>query len=152
MMRRKEKQLTAEKSFEIVEKAEWGVLSLVCDGSSPYSIPMSFALDGMKLYLHGAKEGMKIDLIGSNNAAAFTCVGSTEVIPQKFTTKYESAVICGTIRIVEDENERYEGLMALVRKYSPGFMEEGKAYIERAFGKTAVLAIDIGEITGKAQY
>jgi len=152
MMRRKEKQLTTEKTFEIVKKVEWGVLSFAQDNNDPYAIPISFAIEGKTLYLHGAIEGKKIDLIGTGRKVSFTCVGKTEVIPEKFTTKFESAVISGSIRIVEDKDERYEGLMSLVRKYSPDFIEEGKAYIQRAYGKTAVIAIDIEEITGKAQY
>ncbi len=149
-MRRKEKQLTTEQAVEIVKRAQWGVLSLVQDDNNPYSIPVSFALVDNKIYLHGAKEGKKIELIKTGRASTFTCVGDTEIIPEKFTTKYESAIVYGNIRIVEDDEERFEGLLALVKKYSPTFLEEGKQYIERAFGKTAVIAIDIGEITGKA--
>jgi nitroimidazol reductase NimA-like FMN-containing flavoprotein (pyridoxamine 5'-phosphate oxidase superfamily) len=152
MMRRKEKQITTDQSFEIVENAEWGVLSLTQNDNNPYSIPLSFALLGKKIYLHGAHEGTKIDLIKKGCNITFTCVGKTEVIPEKFTTKYESAIVYGRARIVENDEERVEALVALIKKYSPDYMVEGKEYIERAFVKTAVIAIDIGEITGKAEH
>jgi hypothetical protein len=76
-------------------------------------------------------------------------VGQTKVLPDKFSTEYESAMAFGTASIVQGD-ERYSALLSILEKYSPDFMEEGKKAIARYDDKTTIIKVEINHITGKA--
>jgi len=147
-MRRIERQIEESSAYELLEKCEYGVLSLV-DTHTPYAIPVSYAYCEKTIYIHGALKGTKIDVIKKNPQASFVVVGKTTILPSQFSTEYESVIINGTISVVNDEKERRKGLQALAQKYSPSFICESEAYIDRLFDKTAVIALVIQSITGK---
>lgn len=77
-------------------------------------------------------------------------VSSTQVFPEKFGTKYESAIATGSI---EDPSaaEKRAGLVLLVRKYSPDCVQAMLEYIAKLIGTTKVFRIRLESITGKAR-
>ena len=77
-------------------------------------------------------------------------VGNTEILQNKFSTKYESIVVSGKIEEVFDDYKQI-GLEGLLHKYSPNFLDEGIMYIERTAEKTKVFRISITNLTGKAR-
>jgi len=151
MMRRKDRQQDSAFAKQVLETAPYGILSMIDGDGSPYAIPISFALAGERIYIHGATEGKKLRLIGADGRICFTVVGKTRLLPAQFSTEYESVVVFGTARIVTDEQERHDGLMALARKYSPEFTQEAEAYIARARNETSVIRIDITQMSAKAK-
>jgi len=72
-------------------------------------------------------------------------------MPEAFSTKYKSAIVVGKIHEVKDPEEKREGLIAIVKKYSPEFYEAGVKYVDNASEKTKVLKIEILQITGKSR-
>ena len=153
-MRRKDRQLTEEEAMDVVRKGKYGVLATVGDDGKPYSVPLSYVLDEEKgaLYFHGtAAGGQKMDNILANPSVCFTVVMDTEVLPAQFSTKYYSANVFGTAKVVEEEEEKKKALLLLVRKYAPDYEEQGRAYIERAIGAVAVVRLDVEQVTGKAR-
>ena len=76
-------------------------------------------------------------------------VGQTEVLADKFSTKYESVMVFGQASLVEPSAEKDEALLALIRKYSANYLENGIAYINSAKDKTAVIRIVPELMTGK---
>mgnify|MGYP005839003437 FL=1 len=153
-MRRKDRQLTEEEAMDVVRKGEYGVLATVGEDGKPYSVPLSYVLDEEKraLYFHGtAAGGQRMDNILVNPSVCFTVVMDTEVLPAQFSTKYYSANVFGTAKVVEEEEEKKKALLLLVRKYAPDYEEQGRAYIERAIGSVAVVRLDIEQVTGKAR-
>lgn len=153
-MRRKDRQLTEEEAMDVVRKGEYGVLATVGDDGKPYSVPLSYVLDEEKgaLYFHGtAAGGQKMDNILANPSVCFTVVMDTEVLPAQFSTKYYSANVFGTAKVVEEEEEKKKALLLLVRKYALDYEEQGRAYIERAIGAVAVVRLDVEQVTGKAR-
>ena len=153
-MRRKDRQITEEEAMDVVRKGEYGVLATVGDDGKPYSVPLSYVLDEEKgaLYFHGtAAGGQKMDNILANPSVCFTVVMDTEVLPAQFSTKYYSANVFGTAKVVEEEEEKKKALLLLVRKYAPDYEEQGRAYIERAIGAVAVVRLDVEQVTGKAR-
>ena len=150
-MRRKDRTLPMDSTKEILQTAEYGILSTVDEYNNPYGVPMNFSYDGKSIYLHCSLEGHKIDNLLNNSNVCFTVVGPTEVIPDKFTTKYSSVIIFGKISIVADKENKMYGAMELIKKYSPDFISEGSTYINAAFNKVNILKIDIMKITGKGR-
>lgn len=83
--------------------------------------------------------------------ACFTIVSQSELLPDKFATKYWSANVFRTVAIIEEGPEKQKGIEAILRKYSPEHVEKGLNYIEGAIHKIYVLKLEIREATGKAR-
>lgn len=148
-MRRKDRLMLDSEALDILIKGEYGMLA-TCDAKSmPYVVPMSYAYADNCLYLHCAKAGHKLDNIIANPKVSFCVVGNTKVLPEEFATAYESVILFGTAEIIEDKQEKINGLMTLVDKYSPGFKMQGAEYINKDMNLTRVIKINIEHITGK---
>lgn len=148
-MRKAERQLTDADAVAILEKGEYGILSTVSEDGYPYGVPVSYAYKDGVIYFHCARNaGQKTANLAANPKICFTVVGGTELLPDKFSTKYESVIAFGLARKAEDPKE---GLLLLVEKYSPNFMEEGKAYIERASHKADIFELHIRHMTAKGR-
>ena len=150
-MRRTDRQQSEKFGRALLTKSEYGVLSLATFDGIPYAIPISFALVGQTIYLHGSLTGTKLSIIAENPRVTFTCVGRTRVLAREFSTEYESVIVVGDARIVTDMQERLVGFMALAEKYSPDFHQEAHDYITRMGNQSVVLAITITHITAKAK-
>src|SRR5512146_2802730 len=94
-IRRSDRALTNEQAAEILQKGEYGVLSTVSPDGQPYGVPVSFAYADNALYFHCAVEGHKRDNLASNPRVSFCVIGGTEALPDKFATRYESAIVFG---------------------------------------------------------
>lgn len=149
-MRRSQREIFGEDIIKILQSGEYGVLATISENGYPYATPISYVYVNNKVYLHCAVEGNKLDNIRNNNKVSFNVVGKTKVLPEQFSTEYESAIIFGQAFEVNGE-EKKEALMAIADKYSPDFKNEGLAYIDRAINKTCVVKIEIDKITGKAR-
>jgi len=149
-LRRKDRAISAEEAVEVLKKAEYGVLSTVSPDGSPYGVPLNFCMIDKALYFHCAVEGRKIDNFEKTAAVSFCAVGATELMPEKFGTKYESVIVSGTISEVF-EKEKQAALEGLVKKYSGSYFESGLAYIEKLREKTRVFKISVMHLSGKAR-
>ena len=77
-------------------------------------------------------------------------MGKSEILPDKFGTKYESCIVQG----LASESFREEKQLALegfIYKYSKDFISEGLDYIEKLKNKARVFKISIESISGKAR-
>ena len=148
--RRADRTISKEEADELLDRAEYGILSTVGADGLPYGIPVSYCVIGDDIYFHCAMEGRKLDNIAHNPQVSFCVVGKTNVLPDKFSTEYESTVVSGTAGEVFDE-EKQKGLEGLLHKYSVGHFEKGLKYIEALNYKTRVYRIHIESISGKAR-
>jgi len=149
-IRRADRALTNEQAIEILQKGEYGILSTVSDDGQPYGVPVSFTYVNNTLYFHCAVEGHKLDNLASNPRISFCVVGATEVLPDKFATRYESAIVFGKASELTGD-EKHSGLTALLKKYSTAFLEKGERYINSDIEKTRVFKIEIESLSGKAR-
>ena len=149
-MRRDDRAISIEEARSLLESAEYGVLSMACQDGLPHGIPLNFALDGDSIYFHCALEGKKTEILCANPRFSFCVVGRTEVLPEKFGTKYESAIATGSVEELSAREKR-QGLLLLVRKYSPNYVKEGLEYIDKLIDKTRVFRMRLESITGKAR-
>lgn len=149
-MRRNDRAIGDREARRLLEITEYGVLSMASSDCVPYGIPLNFSFMKDYIYFHCAKDGKKIELLSGNRKVSFCVVGKTEVMPDKFGTKYESVVVTGIVEELFDKNKR-EGLVLLLRKYSPDDIKEGLEYIDRFFDKTRVFRVCLESITGKAR-
>lgn len=149
-MRRKRQQLSREDCEAALRRGTHGVLALAGDGGWPYAVPLSYVYDGGRLYFHSAKAGHKIDAVRSEPRASFCVVDEDRVVPEEYTAYFRSVICFGTVRLLEDEEEKRAALEALGRKYAPRDTDAGRdAAIRRDWPGVAVLAMDIAHMTGK---
>ena len=149
-MRRKEKMISQEEIMEVLETAEYGVLSTVSGDGIPYGTPVNFVFMDGAIYFHCATEGHRLDNIAANDNVCFTVVDSVELMPEQFNTRYRSVIAFGKAEVLENEEEKKAALLGIVKKLSPGFIESGMKYIDSSVNKAHVIRICVSEMTGKA--
>ena len=152
-MRRKRQELPHDESVGILRTATSGVLAVAGDGGYPYAVPLSFAVEedagALRLYFHCAPSGHKLDAVRRDGRASFCVVNADDVVPEKFTTYFRSAIAFGCVRVVESDEERMHALQLLADKYAPG-RDEGFAHeVETSFRQTCVLRLDVETLIGK---
>lgn len=148
-MRRINQLMSNEKARVLLNSCTHGVLGTINENGYPYTIPLSYALVGDSIFFHCAKTGEKLDAIKQNPKVSFCAVATDIIVPEKFTTHYESVVAFGQAKIVTDEATVRKALKALVDKYSAGFEQEGDMEIEKSLLGVCVVEIKIEHLTGK---
>ncbi len=118
----------------------------------PMVKPLNFAYSDGRIFFHSAREGEKIEDITRDNRVCFEADLPIALVkaaenPCGAEYLYRSVIINGRATVVEDEAERIHGLKLLMDKYQPegGF----GPFPEDKFKLTAVIRIDIEEMTGK---
>ncbi len=169
-MRRKDREMDKEFGLKVIDKSQFGVLSIV-DDNVPYGIPLSIARDGNRLYFHSAMDGRKVKILEKNPNVSVAFVGEVkvpeiyskeeldEILKDKskaglltsniFTTEFESAIVAGKARLVEDEEEKIKGLRLICQKYTPTKMDYFPMAAKSGLKYTNIYCIEIEEITAK---
>lgn len=170
-MRRKDREMSREFGIEVIDKASYGVVSMIDEDNEPYGIPLSIARDGNNLYFHSALDGKKVKIFDKNPKVSVSFVGQTkvpeiyskeeldEIVKNKskagvlaskvFTTEYESAIVKGKIKSVEDEEEKLRAIKLICEKYTPTKMEYFNLAIESGLQIINIYKIEIEEIKAK---
>ncbi len=149
-VRRGERELERGEAERILRQGEYGILCTCGEDGVPYGVPVCFVYDGKSIGFHSATEGHKVQNLLHNPHACFTVVGETEVLPDKFSVRYESAIAFGCVSRARGERKQ-DILRALIDKYSPDFLQKGEAYIHHDADKTAVYELEILRLSGKAR-
>jgi nitroimidazol reductase NimA-like FMN-containing flavoprotein (pyridoxamine 5'-phosphate oxidase superfamily) len=149
-MRRKEKQLSIEDTTAILRQAEYGILSTMGADGYPYGVPVSFVYHNRSIYFHCAKDGHKLNNIDNNCRVSFCAVIDVELMPGSFNTKFKSVIAFGKVKEVYEQEKR-DGLMALLQKLSRDYLEAGEKYVEKSWDQVRVLKIEIEHLAGKGK-
>lgn len=148
-MRRIKQELSEGEARGILERGTSGVLALTGDEGYPYAVPISYALDGGRLIFHSARAGHKIDAVKRCGKASFCVIDRDDVMPERFTTRYRSAIAFGQIRVLEGQ-DALEALDKLAARYYP--QDDGSARartIAGSEGRVCVLEMEIEHLSGK---
>ncbi len=170
-MRRKDREMSAEFGYDVIDRATYATVAMVDENGLPYALPLSVVRNGNALYVHSAKGGRKTEVWqdGITVTAVFVCdvvvpnhvsnealdaalaarEGFAGLVSQVFTTQFASAIITGTLTEVCDEAEYRAALRALCLKYIPDRIDYADAAIDASRTRTAVYRIDIEDITAK---
>ena len=149
-MRRKNQALSMEESAAVLTRGTSGVLALSGDNGYPYAVPISYVYDGARIHFHCAKAGYKLDAIKRDNKASFCVIDKDEVIPEEYTTYFRSVIVFGTIRAIQDEQEKREAIEKLALKYAPeDTAVRRKSAIDREWEPLCMLEMTIEHLTGK---
>ncbi len=150
-MRRADRRLDDAAAMDLLKRGEYGILSTTDRNNQPYGIPVNYVVIDDALYFHCASQGQKIENITANKGVSFCVVGKTELIPEKFSTRYESVVVSGTAEVITDAALKRPALRALIAKYAPDHTAAGEVYIDKLMDQTAVVKVSIDHLAGKAR-
>ena len=158
-MRRKDREMDDAFALELIDRAEYGVLS-VNDLDAPMAIPLSIVRDGADLYFHSAREGRKVEHFKDGMLATVVFVGHVAVpdlfsadtletiaqdesqysklISSVFTTEYESAIVSGPLSEVIADTDKESALRLICQKYTPDKMHFFDLAIQSGMHRTRV--------------
>ena len=152
-LRRAERAMEHDDAPSVLDAAEFAIVSTVDDDGAPYGVPLSFVRKGDTLYFHASNEsGHKAADFRYDDRVCATAVTGVGAFFEDgdFTTSFRSVMAFGRIREVTDPGEFKHALVDLCMKYVPEAKHGiGKA-MELEGPRTAVWAIDIDELSGKA--
>lgn len=150
-VRRQDRLLSETEAITLLQKGEYGFLSMVSEEQAGYGLPFSYVVEDNRIYFHCAPEGEKLRALQKNNQVSFCVVGNTRVISNQFTTAYESVLAKGTIAMDLTDTEKMHALELIIDKYSPNDKVVGMKYAEKSFVRTKVLRLDIQSVSGKSK-
>ena len=151
--RMKTHQLSEEKIRQLLERSQTGSLATLNSDGTPYVTPIHFVYYMNAIFAHGLPKGKKLDNIARDSRIGFSVYEMDKLLldpdgnPCDTNTKYESVIISGTARLVDDINEKGNILKKIAEKYTPH--SASKELPVNMVKGTAVIQIDITEITGK---
>lgn len=148
-MRRSAQQLPKQEAEKILQQSTCGVLALLGDEDYPYAVPLNhFYTDG-KLYFHGAMEGHKADAVKKHAKASYCVIAQDAVDAPTLSTRYQSVIAFGRIRMVEDEKEKKDAILGLSDHFAPAFRAQAEEEIAESWHHLCLLCLDIEHMTGK---
>ena len=154
-LRRTDRELTDARDVDsILRRGRYATVGLVQDGA-PYVVSLSYGYDeaGRALYFHLAREGRKLDAITADPRACATVIIDGGYEPGTCMHHFESVVIDGTMRVVDDPVEQRHGMRVLVEHLESepdALWERRHLEEEEPYARMRIARLDIKEITGKA--
>lgn len=149
-MRVKKRLMSEEDAEKLLKNASHGVLAVAGDDGYPYAVPVSFVYKDRKIYIHSALEGHKVDAIKQNSKVSFCVVTADNVVPEKLTTRYASAVAFGTAKVLPSKAETEAYARLLAEKYGCHDEMIIQKELDRYAGKFCILEITVDHLTGKS--
>ncbi len=150
--RMKTHPLSDDKINLLLERVKTCCLATLNADGTPYCTPIHFAyLDGA-VYFHGLPKGKKLENIARDPRVSVTVYEMEGLLmdldknPCDTNTKYESVILSGTARKVEDVGAKRTVLERIVNKYTPDITNK---IPENMINSTVVIRVDVKEISGK---
>lgn len=155
-MRRQEREIRNPSDIQdILRRNNLAVVSML-DGSRPYGVMTNYAFsleDGrVVLYFHGASEGRKADCLRRNPAVSVFVndAQTTELVGYgteacRWTMRYASVVLEGSMRILEDPEEKRDAMRRFMRHYT----DRDVVLPDAALRATMVMKLVPDAISGK---
>ena len=149
--RMKQHQLSGEEINNLLSVSKVGHLATNNSDGYPYVVPVHFVFNEECIYIHGLNRGHKLHNIQKNSKICFE-VSQMEglILDEKacdVNTQYQSVVIFGSAKMLDDTTHKIEALNLVVKKYTPELT--GQEFPENMLKATGIIKIDIESMTGK---
>ncbi|WP_351234648.1 pyridoxamine 5'-phosphate oxidase family protein [Streptomyces sp. NPDC002133] len=132
-------------------------LGFVRDGA-PVVLPTLYGRIGETLYVHGSTGSRPLRMAGQSDPGLEVCLTVTHVdglvlarSAFHHSINYRSVVVHGTAHQVADEEEKRTALDALVDQVVPGRSYDSRPANAKELAATAVLRLDLDEVSAKVR-
>lgn len=145
-----DRRMNLDDARRVLREGAYGVLSTAGADGRPYGVPVNYVYDEERqaLYFHCARAGRKLDNLRQNPRVSLVVVGCAQVVPERFITHYDSALVEGTAYELQDDEERRAALLMICQRFSPGVARRDEV-IQRYWKAVNLVRVDIESITGK---
>jgi len=136
---------------QIIRKCKVCHLGMI-DQDQPYVLGFNFGYSNKTIWLHGAKEGKKIDVIQANNNVCVYFDTDHELffrdepVACSWRWRYRSVLAYGKAIILEDFDQKVEGLNIIMKNFTDRTFE----YSKPAINNVMVMKIQIDRWTGRS--
>ncbi len=119
----------------------------MCAGGEPYVLTLNFGYADGVIYLHSSHKGKKAETLRANPKVAFCAESRSVLTPAdtacKWGLNYRSVAGTGTARFLQSREDKLAGLQILMAHYT----DQPPDFDPKVLAKTAVIAVDVGEMT-----
>jgi len=153
-LRRIERALNEQETMEVIDAAEYAVISTADTAGNPYGVAVNPVYMDGAFYFHTTAEpgSRRNDNILMNPSVSLLFVSKAIVLPEWYSVDFASAVVTGQASRVEDPAERARAMMALVKRYAPQNSDERNAVqMQNRYPLVALWRVDVERIVGKAR-
>ena len=153
-MRRHDREITDAATIErILTQGKYVTIALA-DADEPYAVTLSYGYepDTKCLYFHAAREGRKMDIIAKNPRACATIVCDSGYNQGECEHPFESVVMFGTMRRLDEDAEKRHAIHVLVRHLEDdpeAYWDSRKWALDERIGGFSALAFDIERLSAK---
>jgi nitroimidazol reductase NimA-like FMN-containing flavoprotein (pyridoxamine 5'-phosphate oxidase superfamily) len=147
-MRKKEREIRDPKVIEsIISRANVCRLAM-CDEGLPYVVPLCFGYEKGALYFHSATVGRKLEILKKNPKVSFEMDIDWVLVRSgdRCNMRYRSVIGFGDASLIEASEDKRNALDLIMRHYH----QEPFAYPQDTLKRTAIIKVEIEEMTGKA--
>jgi len=148
-VRRKEKEITNRTEIEAVINEARVCRMGMCDGPSPYIVPLCFGYAAETFYFHCAAEGRKLEILEGNPEVCLELESGVALKPGAtacaWGMNYRSVIGFGTAERVDKPEAKRRALDLIMARYAPGTFD----YPEAVLAKTVIIKVRVRNMTGK---
>ena len=147
-MRKNEREIGDPKELESIIDRAFVCRLAMCEECAPYVVPLCFGYEKGALYFHSAREGRKLEILKKNPRVSFEMDIDWELVRSgdHCNMRYRSVIGFGNAYFVEDPEDKRNSLDLIMRHYH----QEPFGYPEDTLKRTAIIKVEIEEMTGKA--
>jgi uncharacterized protein len=123
------------------------------DGEQPFAVPTLHARMGDVVYVHGSSASRALRLLRTGAPAALTVTLIDGLVLARsvfeHSINYRSVMILGSMREVDDPDDKLAALKAFTDKLVPGRWAEARQPTAQELAATSILAMPITEASAK---
>jgi len=139
-----------EACLALLKEAKRGFLSVITEDGYPYVLPINHYYDeaGGRIFFHSGHIGHKLDCIKACDKASFAVIDEGRREGDDWPLHFESVIVFGRIRVIEDHEEVLRLSRALSRKFIDNEAEIEEE-VKRSGFRTVGLELIPEHMTGK---
>lgn len=168
-MRRKDKEILDFCEIQKIILSEFTLKLAMISDNEPFVVPLTYSYEANSeseiknteanasnlgfFYFHSAKQGRKVKSFSENKNVCFLIEGPSSLVVEdvacRFTMKYKTVIGYGDIEIVNDENEKIQGMNSIMN-YVKKINKIADHPIDHEFNSARMAAVNIYKINIKS--
>jgi uncharacterized protein len=137
----------------ILDEGLVGHVGVVGEGGQPFVIPVLYARDGDRVYLHGSPLSRLLSTLAEGVPMCLTVTLMDGLVLARsafhHSMNYRSVVILGEGRVIDDPERKDRALRALVEHIVPGRSDDARGPSRKELKATEVIELEIDEASAK---